>query len=83
VLLSCHSGEWLEPMAIMCGAIFNRPIFHCNGNSISHGGIKRAAIMNGSLNACVHIAGQTLEHGVAAKSQRSKNIAGADIVDHG
>ena len=39
--------------------------------------------MNGALNAGVHVAWQTLQHGVAAKSQRAKNIAGSDIVDHG
>ena len=41
VVLFCrHAGEWLKPMAIMRGAIFNGPIFHSHGYGVGYGGIK-------------------------------------------
>ena len=62
VLFAGGAGQRLEPVGVMGGALLDGPAFHHAGHDVRHVQIQRLALLDGSLQALVGRAGQTLAH---------------------
>ena len=77
VLLSSDAGQWLEPVAIVRGTVFDRPVLHGNGNRVGNCWVKRCALTHGALQLCKDVTWQALQHGVAAEGHAAEVVGGA------
>ena len=74
MLFGGHTGKGLEPMGIVCRALFNRPILHGIGDHICNGGVDLLALLNGFLQRLEHLIRQALSHDLLIKDHVAKDF---------
>ena len=71
MLFGSNAGEWLEPMRIVRGTLFNRPFLHGVGNNVRNFEVERLSALNSLHELLVRCGRQTLLHGVLIEDHRS------------
>ena len=64
MLFRCDAGHGLEPVGVMGGALFQRPLLHGLGDGVGHVQRKVGALVDAALPGGVHVLGKPLLHGV-------------------
>jgi hypothetical protein len=77
VLLRGRARERLEPVAVVGGAVLERPVLHCAGDRVRDLRVERRPRVDRALQVHEHIGRKPLEHHIASEDERSEGVRGA------
>ena len=80
VLLGGRSGERLEPVTIVRGAVLERPLLHGEGHGVGDRRIQRQPPAHRPLELLEDVRRQPLEHHVAAEGERAELLSHRAVV---
>ena len=76
VLLGCTLGEWLEPVSIVCHAIFNSPLLDARCNGVSHAAVEASSIVYNVNKLFINVLWQILVHLLTIEDIFAKILVG-------
>ena len=80
MLLCGYTCQWLEPVAVMCCTLLDRPFLHLVSNHIGYFRRKFLAFLNGFLQFLVNLLRESLFHNRVIEYIASKNFCYIHII---